>query len=165
MERVRGPVVMMGNREAEGLGRGSVTNQEKKAWLQQYRQAGHDIGDLLRERERILSMMTKMTANYSGMPRSGGGDSGRMESCVDKLSELEAELSAKAVELVSFRKEIERRIDALDSSEQKRCLRLRYLEGMTWERVSLEMGYERMQVWRIHGRALENLHPEQDGIE
>ena len=58
MERVRGPVVMMGNREAEGLGRGSVTNQEKKAWLQQYRQAGHDIGDLLRERERILSMMT-----------------------------------------------------------------------------------------------------------
>ena len=148
MERVRGPVVMMGNREAEGLGRGSVTNQEKKAWLQQYRQAGHDIGDLLRERERILSMMAKTTANYSGMPRSSGG-----------------ELSAKAVELVSFRKEIERRIDALDSSEQKRCLRLRYLEGMTWERVSLEMGYERMQVWRIHGRALENLHPEQDGIE
>lgn len=139
--------------------------QKKKAWLQQYRQAGREIDDLLRERERILSTMTKMTANYSGMPRSSGGVSDRMESCVDKLSELETELSAKAERLVSFRKEIERRIDALDSSEQKRCLRLRYLEGMTWERVSLEMGYERMQVWRIHGRALENLHPEQDGIE
>ena len=134
-----------------------MTNQEKKAYLLRYRTADDEINDMLREKERIMSRLTRMTSSISGMPH-GGGESDKLTDGVGKLVELDAEIDSKVGGLVALRREIEGHIAALDSDAQRRLLTLRYINGMTWERVAVEMGYERRQICRIHGYALMSLN-------
>jgi len=134
-----------------------VTNQDKKAYLLRYRIADAEINDMLREKEHIMSRLTRMTTTISGMPH-GGGESGKLTDGVGKLVELDREIDSRVDRLVELRREIEEHIAALDSDTQRRLLRLRYINGMTWERVAVEMGYERRQTNRIHGYALMSLN-------
>ena len=134
-----------------------MTNQEKKAYLLRYRTADAEINDMLREKERIMSRLTRMTSSISGMPH-GGGESDKLTDGVSKLIDLDKEIDGRVDALVDFRREIEGKISALDSDMQRRLLKLRYIDGMTWERVAVEMGYERRQICRIHGYALMSLN-------
>lgn len=136
-----------------------MTNQEKKAYLLKYRDADREINDLLLEKEKTMARLTKITATISDMPK-GGGDTDKMTSGVDKLISLDKEIDAKVDALVDFRREIVRYISKLDSDNQKRVLRLRYVDGMKWDRIAVEMGYEIRQITRIHGYALANLNLE-----
>lgn len=133
-----------------------MTNQEKKAYLLKYRAADREINDLLREKERTISRLTKITTTISGMPHSCG-DGDKMTSGVAKLIELDREIDEKVDALVDFRREIVQHISSIDSHMQRRVLILRYIDGMTWDRIALEMGYVPMQAWRIHGEALSSL--------
>lgn len=133
-----------------------MTNQEKKVYLLRYRSADAEINDLLREKDRIMTRLTKCTASISGMPH-GSSDADRLSDGVDKLIALDNEIDAKIDTLVAMRREIMRYISALGSDTQKRLLRLRYIDGMTWERIAVEMHYERRQINRIHGYALSAL--------
>ena len=132
--------------------------REKKDYLRRYKAADSEINDLLRQREAIMARLTRVTTSYSGMPGGGGGDI--MTDGVAKLIEVEQEINDRIDALIALRREIEGCIRTVDSSAQRRVLRLRYIEGMTWERVALEMHYERTQVWRLHGRALAALKME-----
>lgn len=109
-----------------------------------------------REKERILSRLTRMTASATRMPH-GGGDTDQLTNGVAKIIELEKEIDAKVDKLVELRREIEAGIETVDSSTQRRLLKLRYIDGMTWERVAVEMNYSYMQVCRLHGKALNAL--------
>lgn len=44
--------------------------------------------------------------------------------------------------------------EAMESEKQKQLLLYRYIRGMSWEDIMEKMGYERTQVYVIHGRAL-----------
>lgn len=135
-----------------------MDTREKKDYLRSYKAADSEINDLLRQREAIMARLTRVTTSYSGMPGGGGGDT--MTDGIAKLIEVEGEINDRIDALIALRREIEGCIRTVDSSAQRRVLRLRYIEGMTWERVALEMHYERTQVWRLHGRALAALKME-----
>ena len=135
-----------------------MDTREKKDYLRRYKAADSEINDLLRQREAIMARLTRVTTSYSGMPGGGGGDT--MTDVIARLIELEGEINDRIDALIALRREIEGCIRTVDSSAQRRVLRLRYIEGMTWERVALEMHYERTQVWRLHGRALAALKME-----
>ena len=38
-------------------------------------------------------------------------------------------------------------------------LRYRYIQGLDWDYIAVELNYSRRQVIRIHGEALEHLRP------
>lgn len=132
-----------------------MTAQEKKEHLKRYRCADNEIDDLLRQKEQIMARLTQVTPKYSGMP--GGGDNDAMVDGVERLLEVEQEINERVAAAMGLRREIETCIDGLASNAQRRLLRLRYIEGLSWERIGQLMGYERMQVWRIHGKALESI--------
>ena len=56
-----------------------------------------------------------------------------------------------------FRREIGAAIDTVPDARLQELLRLRYIEGMTWERVAVQIDYSYMQVCRLHGKALSQL--------
>ena len=141
-----------------------MTNQDKKAYLRQYATADSEINDLLRRKEEILSRLTRITPTYSGMP-GGSGDSDKYTNGVAKIIELDHEIDDKIDKLVDMRRKIEGYIDGISDSLLRRVLKLRYIDGMSWERIAIEMGYERRQVFRLHGDALKSLYIEQDVIE
>ena len=130
-----------------------MTNQDKKEFLQQYRLAEMEEQRLEHEIERWRSRAERMTAGYSKAP-AGGADGRSMEHTLERLGDLAVELTQQRDKLIRLRREIGAAIDTVPDARLRELLRLRYIEGMTWERVAVQMGYSYMQVCRLHGKAL-----------
>lgn len=58
---------------------------------------------------------------------------------------------------VALCRQTEAAIDALPDGRQRLLLRLRYIDGRTWEQIAVRMGYSFRQILRMHGTALENM--------
>lgn len=130
-----------------------MTNQEKKEILQQYRAAEREEARLAGEIERWRSRAEKMTAGYS-LARGGGGDGRSLEHSVEHIDELTRQLTAQRDELVQLRRSIGGAIDAVPDARLRELLRLRYIEGMSFEQIAVKMGYCYKQICRLHGIAL-----------
>lgn len=109
--------------------------------------------------EQLVSLEATATAPrvqaLDGMPRgSGGGDV--MASIVAELVSLREKYKAKLSQIVEAQTEVENLIDSLEPTE-RRLMRCRYLEGMVWEEVCVEMRYSWRQTHNIHARALDKL--------
>lgn len=89
---------------------------------------------------------------------SGGN---ALEDLAAKHLELIDLYHAKLAEIAQELQAIETGIDTLPPTERV-LLRLRYVHGLTWEEVCVDMSYSWRQVHRIHAKALEALR-EQDG--
>lgn len=130
-----------------------MTNQEKKEFLQRYRAAEREEERLGREIGRWFSRAEQMTAGYGPAP-VGGGDSRSLERAMEHIDELTRELTRRRDELTALRRQTGAAIDALPDPRLRELLRLRYIEGLTWERIAEKMGLSRQWVWKLHGNAL-----------
>jgi hypothetical protein len=91
-----------------------------------------------------------------GIPRgSGGGDA--MAGIVAELIKLEEKYTDKLHRLNATLAEVEDMIGSLEDPVERRLMRCRYIEGMVWEEVCVEMGYSWRQTHRHHGTALDKL--------
>lgn len=134
-----------------------MTNQDKKEFLQQYRLAEMEEQRLEHEIERWRSRAEKVTPGYSKAP-AGGGDGRSMEHTLERLGELAVELTQQRDKLIRLRREVGAAIDTVPDARLQELLRLRYIEGMTWGRLAIAMGYDDLRwIYRMHGRALEKL--------
>lgn len=89
-----------------------------------------------------------------GMPKgSGGGD---LSGYAEKLDELDRELHDLVEQKIAIRLEIGRKIEAMPNETESLLLRLRYIQGMSFENIAVEMGYTYRHTTRIHGDALKN---------
>lgn len=80
------------------------------------------------------------------------------EHTVDRIDELIRQLVAQLDELVTLRQEIGAVIDAVPDTRLRELLRLRYIDGLTFDGLAIAMGhYDLRWVYRLHRRALEAL--------
>ena len=133
-----------------------MTNQEKKEILQQYRLAEMEEQRLEHEIERWRSRAERMTAGYSKAP-AGGADGRSMEHTLERLGELAVELTQQRDKLIWLRREIGAAIDTVPDARLRELLRLRYIEGHSFEQMAVRMGYSYKQICRLHGTALEKM--------
>jgi DNA-directed RNA polymerase specialized sigma subunit len=56
-----------------------------------------------------------------------------------------------------LKKDIIRRIKAVESTELQTILELRYLSYMRWEEIAIELGYGIDNVFRLHRNALDEI--------
>ena len=130
-----------------------MTNQEKKEFLQQYRLAEMEEQRLEYEIERWRSRAEKVTPGYSKAP-AGGGDGRSMEHTLERLGELAVELTHQRDNLIRLRREIGAAIDTVPDARLRELLRLRYIDGLSFEQIAVRMSYSWRQVIRLHGAAL-----------
>lgn len=136
-----------------------MTNQEKKAKLNQYREAEAESSRLEQEITKWYSKAEKMTTAVKLIP-SGGAAGRSLENSIEAIAALAGRLGDKRRETVRLRREIEDVIAAVPDGRLRMLLRYRYIDGMTWTHIERQMGYERTQIWRLHGRALESINME-----
>ena len=105
----------------------------------------------------LNDLATKATVTYSDMPKSPNRDGSRMEDAIIKIIDLEAEINQDMMKLVELKKDIIRRIKAVDGAELKTILELRYLSYMRWEEIAIELGYGIDNVYYLHRKALDNI--------
>ena len=130
-----------------------MTNQDKKEFLQQYRLAEMEEQRLEHEIERWRSRAERMTAGYSKAP-AGGGDGRSLENTLERLGELAGELTRQRDKLIRLRREIGAAIDTVPDARLRELLRLRYIEGLSFEQIAVRLDYSWRQVIRLHGAAL-----------
>ena len=86
---------------------------------------------------------------------------GNMFSIIEDLPrgviDLENEINQDMMKLVELKKDIIRRIKAVESAELQTILELRYLSYMRWEEIAIELGYGIDNVFRLHRNALDEI--------
>ncbi len=125
-----------------------------KEFFEGCRRLEQRINGKIGEAERLRLIATRATASYSDEPRSGGNGQGPVERAALQLVELEREIAAAIDEMVEHRKKAQLVIEGLPDDRYRDVLTWRYFSMWSWEKIAEAMNCERMQVWRLHGRAL-----------
>lgn len=128
-------------------------NEQKIRYLSRYRRMSARIDRLLDEKRRWWELALKITPSLSQAP--GGGENGsRVERPMDKVMEIEAQITREIDQLHTIRQEIKGTLSQLEDENLKLLMEYRYIDGLTWEQVAVEMNYSYMQICRLHGKAL-----------
>lgn len=130
-----------------------MTSQEKKEVLLQYQRTEREVRDLEAELRRWRSRAEQMTAGYGPTP-SGGGDGRSLERTVAHMDDLTRQLAQRLGRLVTLRQQTSSAIDNVADARLRELLRLRYIEGLSFEQIAVRMNYSWRHVIRLHGAAL-----------
>lgn len=131
-----------------------IENEKKKEYLKSYQKAVKREQEILEEIQRLrLDKMFPSVVN-DGMPR-GSSQSDLSDYAVILDDQIQL-LKKERLEKVIIYRNIEEKIRKMQNEDERRVLRLRYIKGMKWEEVAVEMGYSWKQVHRYHSDALIN---------
>jgi len=122
--------------------------------LRQYIPLNREINYLVAERARLNDVIITIKAP-DGMPH-GTGTSDPTASMAIKLATLGMKLTEKIKQLLALRDKIEEAINDLPP-EERTLMRLRYIDGNTWEEIAVKMHYSYRWTTRLHGRILKKI--------
>lgn len=116
-----------------------------------------EIGSL---RRRIADLRSSASwspvASGMGDGVHGAASDDRMAAYLSQVEKLADRLSERVVELEALRQSIDLWADTLPA-QQGQIIRLRYVEGMSWQRVARATHYDERHARRIHAAALTRL--------
>lgn len=132
-----------------------IDSQEKIRYLRRYRLNELEIVRLKEELQRWRSQAEQVTSSVEYRGKAAKGT--RLQHAVDCLGSTEAMLTAQLTDRVRRRESIEAAISNVEDERLQLLLRYRYIDGLTWERIAVNMNYSYRQVTRMHGRALRQI--------
>ncbi len=134
-----------------------MTNREKINCLKRYRQLDEEINQKIEELTLWRAKATKITPSFSDTPKGGVED--RIQLAVDKICELDKQINADVDKLYKAKKLIEKAIGTVPDRTLQTLLRYKYINGKTWDRVSVAMHYDvdGKNVYKMHGKAIEQM--------
>lgn len=133
-----------------------MTKEELKRQLHRYRDLRAEYDQIALELEKVEAFMAApRPANLDGMPRAPGAGDPVLGVVTHHLA-LQERYRAKLEELAAAQALVEDMIEGLEPGERK-LMRHRYIEGLTWEEVCVAIGYSWRQTHNIHGRILDKL--------
>lgn len=109
----------------------------------------------IEELRNLASGMAKMGNSADRVQTSPEHD--KIGEIIDKIVDLEHELSLKVERYVDAKKEIIKRIDELESMNQRNVLYMKYLKGRTFEYIAENTGNSLSTIYRLHKKAVKNL--------
>ena len=115
--------------------------------------------DMLEEKltEFESTMTSPRLQKLDGMPHGQPQGGGLMDMLVEQHLALKNLYANKLRELNETLLDIETAIESLTDATERNLMRLRYIDGLKWEEITLAIGYSWQQTHRIHARALEKL--------
>ena len=125
-----------------------------KEYMEQARYLDMQINSKIEQIRNLNELATKATTVYSDMPHSPNRNTSRMEETVVKIIDLEREIDRDIDALVNLKREIMRVVNRIESAEYRTILEMRYLQFKKWEQIALLMSTDFRWVYRMHGRAL-----------
>ena len=130
----------------------AVTNAEKRAVLLEYQAIERRIKRLQSEKQGWLEKATAVSPNLSDMPKGGGTD--KIQNAVCRIADIEQKINRDIDRQIDLRERIEAAVCAISDGKLRDLMRYRYIDGMTWEQIAVEMHYSYVHICRMHGQAL-----------
>jgi hypothetical protein len=131
-----------------------VNSYDVKAYLRQLTRTDRRIDAMLERRERYEALAMKRTTSLTGMPAAQRTESS-VEYFAGKLVDLSRDIDQMVDQYVDLTRKIEKEIDALPDDRHRDLLKWRYVNGWRWEQIADAMNYDKRQVYRMHGDALQ----------
>ncbi len=131
-------------------------NKLKIQYLSRYMYAKKRAKAILNEIHELNDIATKVTVTFNDMP-GGHGDPDKLGVIVADIVDLKAELVLQAKHMHIEQQAVQMVIDAVDDPAQRQLLILRYINGLTWEKIAVEMNYSWRHTLRLHGAALSSV--------
>lgn len=125
-----------------------------KSYLQQIERLEKMIQNKLSEIYRLKTMACSVSVSNNNERVQTSPDKDRLGSTVAKIVDLEHETDALVDSFIYKRNHIISQIDSMEDSNMYRVLSARYVSNKNFDDIATEMFYSRMQVNRIHGKAL-----------
>lgn len=132
-----------------------MTSQEKKAYLERYKEADREIDRLCEELSRWRALATKITPVLSQEPAGSCEGGNQIELAVEKIIDLEGKINAKIDEALIIRQRVEDAIQTVQDGTLREVLAQRYILCKRWEQIAVDMNYGYQWVCKLHGRALQ----------
>lgn len=127
-----------------------------KEYLNKMRTLDRLIDSKLEQIDRLRSLSERVTTTLSFSPKGAGG-ANRTEYCIERIWQLEKEVTEDIDRLVDMKSGIRGAIERVENDKYRLLLEYRYLCGYTWETISEKMGIEVRWVYELHGRALQEI--------
>ena len=139
-----------------------MSNEEKKKYLNGYRNVCLKIADLQEQLESLrLAEQQAKGQQLSDMPK-GGHRQQDLSDVIIRIETLKDRIDKEIVKSIKQRLEIENTILAVEESKERTLLRLRYIEILKWEEICVKMKYSWKQIHRLHAKALERIDIKDD---
>lgn len=129
-----------------------------KEYLSQAYRLDQRINSKIEQVASLNELATKCTSTLTGMPRNPNRASSTMADAVEKIIDLQNEINHDIDRLVDLKREIVTVIKAIENPEYQTLLEKRYLCFLTWEKIAVDMGYDLRWLYRVHKRALDEIH-------
>jgi len=128
-----------------------------KEYLSQAYRIDQRINSKIEQVRSLRDLAEKATATLSDMPRNPSPNHHRMEDFLCKALDLENEINADLCRLIDTKREIVTVVKCVENRELQTLLEMRYLCYKTWEEIAVEMHFDLRWVYRLHGRALDEV--------
>lgn len=129
------------------------------------------FGQIRKEKYEIIHLRSMIkSAETSLLPSGIRYDKDKVQTSPDdmmsrilsKAMDMQKELEKSLEDLQTRQLDAEIKIQKLKNSDEREVMRYYYMDTengkpLTWEHVSVKMGYDSRHVRRLHGRALANL--------
>lgn len=128
-------------------------NRLKMQYLMRYIDSKRRAKAILNEIHDLKDLATKITVTFNDMP-GGGGSVDKVGAIVANIVDLQSELAVQAKTMKAEQEIVQAVIDAVDEPDLRQLLILRYINGLTWEKIAVDMNYSWRHTLRLHGAAL-----------
>ena len=125
--------------------------------FRRYRWLLREIKHLEEEKERIRSLMERTTKALSDSPKGSFGDGTMLETGTEKMIQIEERIAGQIIQLTKHRSAIESLLSLLESPKERTLLRMKYIDGMTWEEIEKREYLDERWARRIVGRAIHKI--------
>lgn len=120
---------------------------------------------LKRRKAMYEDMAQSLGANLTGMPRSGTRSS-KVERAACELAQLQSDLEDALAENIHLIHQAQQIIKQIPGARHRRLLELRYIDGLSWKDITVEMDYQDdRSVYKAHGVALLSAKSVAGGME
>lgn len=126
-----------------------------KEYLSQYRRLCQQIMAASNEIEQLRALLNRGVQVLTGMPHGNSG--GDWTDTVVKITEIEASMFKSMGEMCRIRSEIETVINDVENVDEQTLLRMRYLNGWSWNKIARMMSYSVDWTWAMHRKALSHI--------
>lgn len=129
-----------------------------KTELKKYISLKAEAEELKLQAERLEEDIRNLKAVViDGMPK-GGVVNDSIGNLIARVDKLRREYLHKYDLALCQLYKIERVIEGLENEAERRLMRKRYIQGMKWEDICVDLHYEWAQTHRIHARILKRIN-------
>lgn len=129
-------------------------NEKKKEYLRKYRSSKRREKGILEEIQRLRMDKMFPSVVFDDMPHAH--DHKDLSDYVILIDEQIQNLKDERLERAKIYTDIEKRIREMKDDNEQELLRMRYLQGKTFEEIAVAMRYAYRHITRLHGNALQN---------